>query len=398
LVTGAASGIGFEMARQFYEAGASVYAADIDPDGAPDGTIPLQVDVTDAYAVGSAVSRAVKETGRLDVICNNAGAASTSDPISCTVEDWDRTFAVDARGVFLGTKYALPIMLSQGRGAKANTASVAGLVGLKDRTAYCASRGAVMAFTRQAAIQYAGTGVRCNSVCPGTVDSPWVSRLLAAPDDPEKARANLVARQPMGRLGDPVEIAQAALYLASEMATLHHRHRTGHRRRAAGRLMFQRRQGDLRMRLMRVGRPGAEIPVAVTDDGEHLDLRPVRRDIDGAALAQWSKGKSRETFNPLGPLLITPEDLPNPQALGLRSWVNGEVHQESSTKNTIFDIATLVYELSQVTALKPRGVVNTGTPEGVALSGRFPYLADGDIIELEIDGLGQQRRRTWAAR
>lgn len=218
IVTGAASGIGFEMARQFREEGAVVYAADLRPDGVPAGSHPVQVDVTDPDSVAALVARAVTDTGRLDVICNNAGASSTSDPLSCTVEDWDRTFAVNARGVFLGTKYALTPMLAQRSGAIVNTASVAGQVGLKDRAAYCASKGAVIAFTRQVAVQYAGTGVRANCVCPGTVDSPWVGRLLAASDDPAAARASLVARQPMGRLGTPAEIATAALYLASDDA------------------------------------------------------------------------------------------------------------------------------------------------------------------------------------
>lgn len=218
LVTGAGSGIGFEMARQFNGEGAVVYAADLDLSNVPRGCVPVKVDVTDAESVHAAVTRAVTETGRLDVTCNNAGASSTTDPIDCTLDDWEHTFAVNARGVFLGTKYALPTMLAQGHGVIVNTGSVAGLVGLKDRAAYCASKGAVIAFTRQVAVQYAGTGVRANSICPGTVDSPWVGRLLAAADDPDAARAGLVARQPMGRLGAPAEIAAAALYLASDDA------------------------------------------------------------------------------------------------------------------------------------------------------------------------------------
>jgi NAD(P)-dependent dehydrogenase (short-subunit alcohol dehydrogenase family) len=218
IVTGAGSGIGFEMARQFLSEGATVYAADLHPDTVPDGTKPVHVDVTDPDTIAALVGEAVTGTGRLDVMCNNVGASSVSDPLSCTVEDWDRTFAVNARGVFLGTKYALTPMLGQGHGAIVNTASVAGQVGLKDRAAYCASKGAVIAFTRQVAVQYAGTGVRANCVCPGTVDSPWVGRLLAAADDPVTARAGLVARQPMGRLGTPAEVAAAALYLASDDA------------------------------------------------------------------------------------------------------------------------------------------------------------------------------------
>ncbi|MEU7826126.1 fumarylacetoacetate hydrolase family protein [Catellatospora sp. NPDC049133] len=106
---------------------------------------------------------------------------------------------------------------------------------------------------------------------------------------------------------------------------------------------------------------------------------------------QWSKGKSCETFQPLGPWLVTPDEIADVQGLGLRSWVNGEVRQDSNTKDMIFDVAYLVWHLSQYTVLDPGDVVNTGTPQGVALSGRFPYLAAGDVVEVEIDGLGRQR-------
>ncbi len=106
---------------------------------------------------------------------------------------------------------------------------------------------------------------------------------------------------------------------------------------------------------------------------------------------QWSKGKSCETFQPLGPWLVTPDEIADVQGLGLRSWVNGEVRQDSSTKDMIFDVAYLVWHLSQYTVLDPGDVVNTGTPQGVGLSGRFPYLAEGDVVEVEIDGLGRQR-------
>ncbi|WP_144126324.1 fumarylacetoacetate hydrolase family protein [Catellatospora sichuanensis] len=106
---------------------------------------------------------------------------------------------------------------------------------------------------------------------------------------------------------------------------------------------------------------------------------------------QWSKGKSCETFQPLGPWLVTPDEIADVQGLGLRSWVNGEVRQDSNTKDMIFDVAYLIWHLSQYTVLDPGDVVNTGTPQGVALSGRFPYLAAGDVVEVEIDGLGRQR-------
>ncbi|MGW4461994.1 fumarylacetoacetate hydrolase family protein [Micromonospora sp. NPDC004704] len=106
---------------------------------------------------------------------------------------------------------------------------------------------------------------------------------------------------------------------------------------------------------------------------------------------QWSKGKSCETFNPLGPYLVTPDEVGDPGKLSLRSWVNGEPRQDSVTADMIFDVAYLVWHLSQYTVLDPGDLISTGTPEGVALSGRFPYLADGDVVEVEIDRLGRQR-------
>src|SRR5690349_346361 len=106
---------------------------------------------------------------------------------------------------------------------------------------------------------------------------------------------------------------------------------------------------------------------------------------------QWSKGKCCETFNPLGPYLV-PADEVDPQHLGLRSWVNGEPRQDSNTADMIFSVHHLVWDLSQFLALEPGDLVNTGTPEGVALSGRFPYLVDGDVVEMEIDRLGAQRQ------
>ncbi|MEV6970293.1 fumarylacetoacetate hydrolase family protein [Hamadaea sp. NPDC051192] len=119
-----------------------------------------------------------------------------------------------------------------------------------------------------------------------------------------------------------------------------------------------------------------------------------------ASGGQWSKGKSCETFNPLGPWLVTPDEveaLGGPQQLRLRSWVNGEPRQDSSTGDMIFDVGTLIWHLSQFTVLEPGDIVNTGTPEGVALSGRFPYLQPGDLVEVEIDGIGHQRTRMAAA-
>lgn len=218
IVTGAASGIGRSMAEAFRDEGATVFGGDITPEGIPEGCRAHRVDVSDERQVTALVDAAVQETGRVDVLCNNAGIGSTTDVLDCSTEEWDRVFAVNARGVFVGTKSALPHMLDRGKGAIVNTASVAGMVGLRDRAAYCASKGAVIAFTKQVAIQYAGTGVRCNCICPGTVETPWVEGLLSQAEDPVTRRAELVARQPAGRLGSPDEVAEAALYLASDAA------------------------------------------------------------------------------------------------------------------------------------------------------------------------------------
>ena len=123
---------------------------------------------------------------------------------------------------------------------------------------------------------------------------------------------------------------------------------------------------------------------AISND---VSERHLQLEISGG---QWSKGKSCETFNPLGPWLVTADDVGDPQGLGLRSTVNGESRQNSTTKDMIFPVAELIHLLSQVTVLEPGDIVNTGTPEGVAVGGRFPYLRPGDVMELEIDGLGRQ--------
>lgn len=219
IVTGGASGIGWEMCRAFTDLGDQVHMCDVEEPAEPiDGATFHQLDVRDEDAVRTVFDDTVTNSGRLDVVCNNAGIGSTTSVLDCTVEEWDHVMSVNARGVFIGTKHALRHMLPRHDGVIINTASAAALVGVVDRASYSASKGAVIAFSRQVASQYAGTGVRCNWLNPGTVDSPWVGRLLDGHDDPAALREQLVARQPMGRLGAPEEIAAAAVYLASDAA------------------------------------------------------------------------------------------------------------------------------------------------------------------------------------
>lgn len=228
VITGAGSGIGRAMALLFAREGARIVAADVNGDAAEETAATIQqaggtcqsaaVDVTQPDQVRGMIARAVESYGRINILCNNAGIGSTTDVVECEPDDWDRVMTVNVKSVYLGCKYAVPQMIRQGGGVIINTASVAGMVGIAKRASYCASKGAVIALTRQVAIEYVKQGIRVNCLCPGTVDSPWVGRLLAQTDDQAAARQALEARQPMGRLGTPEEVAAAALYLASDDA------------------------------------------------------------------------------------------------------------------------------------------------------------------------------------
>ncbi|MFN3336606.1 MAG: SDR family NAD(P)-dependent oxidoreductase, partial [Thermomicrobium sp.] len=219
------SGIGRAIAQRFAEVGATVIAADLDPQAAeatallmPDHIVPHHVDVRDEASVRTLMERVLARFGRVDILVNNAGIGTTKDVIETELEEWEQVFAVNVRGVFLCCKYALPSMLARRSGVIINIGSVAGLIGIPKRAAYCASKGAVITLTKQIAIAYVKDGIRCNCICPGTVDTPWVERLVAREPDPLAARRALEARQPMGRLVRPEEVAAAALYLASDEA------------------------------------------------------------------------------------------------------------------------------------------------------------------------------------
>jgi 2-keto-3-deoxy-L-fuconate dehydrogenase len=215
LVTGAGSGIGEAVSRALHAEGAEVVLADaagqrvraLAGELGP-RTQALTLDVRDEDAVAAAM-------GGLDVLANVAGIGSTTNAPDTPLEVWENVFAVNVRGTFLCCKHAIPAMIERGGGAIVNIASVAGLVGLPNRAAYCASKGAVIAFTRALAIDHVRQGIRVNAVCPGTVDSPWVRRLV---DDAGESLDALRARQPMGRLGTTEEVARAVLYLASDDA------------------------------------------------------------------------------------------------------------------------------------------------------------------------------------
>jgi 2-keto-3-deoxy-L-fuconate dehydrogenase len=206
LVTGGGSGIGAAVARLLATEGAEVIVADLQPDAVAKelGVQGIELDVRHEQQVSLAMDD-------LDVLVNCAGIGSTTNAPETTLDVWENVFAVNARGTFLCCKYAIPGMASRGGGSIVNMASVAALVGLRNRAAYCASKGAVVSLTRALAVDHVSDGIRVNAVAPGTVDSPWVRRLV---DDVGESLDALRARQPLGRLGTPEEIADAVVYLA----------------------------------------------------------------------------------------------------------------------------------------------------------------------------------------
>jgi NAD(P)-dependent dehydrogenase (short-subunit alcohol dehydrogenase family) len=178
----------------------------------------LRLDVTDEKECEAAAHHVCGRGGHLDVLVNNAGIGHVGTMATTTGADFDRIIAVNTRGVFNVTRAFLPGMLARKAGVIVNIASVAGLVGLRDRLAYCASKFAVVGITKAMALDHARDGIRINAICPGRVETPYVAQRLKEYPDPAKAYEEMVATQPMGRMGRPEEIAAAALYLASDEA------------------------------------------------------------------------------------------------------------------------------------------------------------------------------------
>jgi NAD(P)-dependent dehydrogenase (short-subunit alcohol dehydrogenase family) len=223
IVTGAGAGIGRAIALRLASEGARVALADVDEKAAKkvaseiDGeTLVRRTDVTTAGEVEALVASAVEAWGGLDVMVNNAGVGVAATVVNTTEEDYERVMDVCLRGTLLGMKYAIPAIKDSGGGSVINMSSVAALVGITDRAVYSAAKGAILSLTRAAAIDHVEEGVRVNCIAPGTVDTPWVSRITSGYDDPEEARANMQARQPHNRFVTPEEIAAMTAYLASD--------------------------------------------------------------------------------------------------------------------------------------------------------------------------------------
>jgi NAD(P)-dependent dehydrogenase (short-subunit alcohol dehydrogenase family) len=227
VITGAASGIGSATAWLFAEEGATVVLADVQDNAgqcladalARDGHSAcfVHTDVSREADVESMIHLALSHYGRVDVLFNNAGIEGVQAPTADTsLEDWERVIDINLKGVFLGLKHGIKAMLQRGGGTIINNASVAGLVGFPNIPAYCASKGGVVQLTRTAALEYATQGIRVNCLCPGVIDTPMVDRFTGGNAD---AEAQMTAMEPVGRIGRPREVAELALFLASDRSS-----------------------------------------------------------------------------------------------------------------------------------------------------------------------------------
>jgi NAD(P)-dependent dehydrogenase (short-subunit alcohol dehydrogenase family) len=222
IVTGAGAGIGRSIAHRLASEGARVAIADVDESAGKVAseiageTLTRRTDVTRAGEVEDLVAGVVEAWGGLDVMVNNAGVGVAATAVETTEEDYERVMDVCVKGTLLGMKYAIPAIREAGGGSVINMSSVAALVGITDRAVYSAAKGAILSMTRAAAVDHVEEGVRVNCIAPGTVDTPWISRITSGYEDPKAARANMQARQPHGRFVTPEEIAAMAAYLAAD--------------------------------------------------------------------------------------------------------------------------------------------------------------------------------------
>lgn len=216
IITGGASGIGAAIADRLAAGGALVAVLDLNAAGTPH--FGIECNVADDASVRAAVDTAVREFGRLDVVVNNAGIGAQGDITANDDAEWHRVLDINVLGIVRVSRAALPHLKNSPSASIVNTCSIAATAGLQQRALYSASKGAVLSLTLAMAADHLRDGIRVNCVNPGTVDTPWVSRLVDASPDPEAERAALGARQPHGRLVTAEEVAGAVAYLASPLA------------------------------------------------------------------------------------------------------------------------------------------------------------------------------------
>ena len=217
IITGAGSGIGLEVAKGLTAKGAKVFGFDINQGEMGSYATYIKCDIGDALSVTEAFNEFAKSSKSLDVLINNAGIGSLTTVEKETDEVWHKVLNINVVGTARVSRLAIPLLRQSKHAAIVNTASVAAIDGIPNRAAYSASKGAVLALTLAMATDHLPDGIRVNAVNPGTTDTPWVKRLLDQADDAKVAKIALEARQPMGRLVSPSEIANAIIFLASPM-------------------------------------------------------------------------------------------------------------------------------------------------------------------------------------
>jgi 2-keto-3-deoxy-L-fuconate dehydrogenase len=215
IVTGAASGIGFSCVKQLTEQGAKVFGFDLTAGELGPIATFVECDITSQESVDAAFKTVSNQVDRIDILINNAGVGAIGTIEDATDEDWQRVFNVCVFGTARVSKKFLPLIRMSNNKAIVNTGSVAAPVGIPKRAVYSAAKGAIQTLTLAMAADFVKEGIRVNSVNPGTADTPWVQRLLSQAQDPAKERIALEARQPIGRLVSPDEVAHAILYLAN---------------------------------------------------------------------------------------------------------------------------------------------------------------------------------------
>lgn len=225
VITGGSFGIGKATAIAFAQRGAKVIIADIVEEGDTLSTIKLaggeagfiSCDVSSEASIKEMIEKTIALYGRIDYAFNNAGIEGTSAPThECSNENWDKTINVNLKGVWLCMKYEIPHMLQQGKGAIVNNASIAGLVGFPNIPAYVASKHGVIGLTKNAALEYAKSGIRVNVVCPGVIKTPMIDRFTGKNKEVEKQFENM---EPIGRFGQPEEVAEAVIWLCSDASS-----------------------------------------------------------------------------------------------------------------------------------------------------------------------------------
>ena len=217
IITGGGSGIGLAVAKGLKERGATVFGFDINKgEMAPFATF-IKCDIADAQSVESAFAEFKKASNKLDILINNAGIGSLTTGEKESDENWHKVLNVNVVGTARVSRSAIPLLRESKSAAIVNTASIAGTDGVPNRAAYSASKGAVLALTLAMATDHLADGIRVNAVNPATAYTPWVKRLLDQSPDAKAARSALEARQPMGRLVSPAEIASAIIFLASPL-------------------------------------------------------------------------------------------------------------------------------------------------------------------------------------